>query len=117
MENVGGDVVFGGEGQGGGEFGARERGRIGNDGEHFVAEGLVGRVGEPGGVGASGVGDHDAAEVAEGGLKESGFGGEIHLKRWYSEKNGVCESSAVSAGRAMPGWGRPWWGFLRSVRR
>jgi len=35
----------------------------------------MGGVGEIGGVGASGVGDEERAEVAEGGLEEGGFGG------------------------------------------
>ena len=39
----------------------------------------MGCVGEVGGVGAPGVGDHDAVEVAQGGLEKSGFGREIHL--------------------------------------
>ena len=39
----------------------------------------MGGVGEVCGVGAAGVGDHDAAEVAQGGLEKGGFGREIHL--------------------------------------
>ncbi len=65
--------------EGGGEFGSGERGGVGDDGSHVFAEGLVGGVGEVGGVGAAGVGDEDAAEVSQGGLEESGFGGEVHL--------------------------------------
>ena len=39
----------------------------------------MGGVGEVGGVSAAGVGDHHAAEISQGGLEESGFGGKIHL--------------------------------------
>ena len=69
LENVGGDRVFGGECEGGGEFGAWERGGVGDDCQHFFAKGLMCCVGEVSRVGASGVGDHDAAEIAEGGLE------------------------------------------------
>ncbi len=52
----------------------------------------MGGVGEVGGVGAAGVGDHDAAEIAEGGLEEGGFGGEIHLGEMVLGVGGfVCE--------------------------
>src|ERR1700710_1420693 len=61
LEDLRGDVVLGGEGEGGGEFGAGEGGGVGDDGLHFFAEGLVRGVGEVGGVGAAGVGDQDAA--------------------------------------------------------
>ena len=117
LEDVGGDMLIGGEGECGGELGAGERGGVGDYGEHFVAQSKVGGVGEVGGVGTAGVGDHDAAEVTEGGLEEGGFGGEIHLKRWYSEWKDVCEWLAFSGGRARPEWGRRWWECLRSVRR
>ena len=53
LEDVGGDGVLGCEGEGGGEFGAGEGWGVGDDGEHFVAEGLVGGVSEVGGVGAA----------------------------------------------------------------
>ena len=93
VEDLEGDVVLGGEGEGGGEFGAGEGGGVGDDGEHVVAEGLVGGVGEVGGVGASGVGDHDAAEVAEGALKKSGFFGQVHDGCFYSRTFGRREES------------------------
>ena len=75
LEDLDGDAVFGGEGKGGGEFGAGKRGGVGDDGLHVFAEDLVGGVGEIGGVGAAGVGDEDAAQLLQGGLKERGFGG------------------------------------------
>ena len=61
LEDLEGDVVFGGEGEGGGQFGAGERGGVGYDRQHFFAEGLVGCVGEVGGVCSAGVGDEEAA--------------------------------------------------------
>jgi hypothetical protein len=70
--------VIGGEGEGGGEFGAGEGGGVGDDRLHVVAEGLVGGVGEEGGVGAAGVGDQDAAELLQGFVELRGFGGEVH---------------------------------------
>ena len=79
VEDVGGDVVLGGEGECGGEFGTGEGGGVGDDGEHIVAEGLIGGVGKVCGVGAAGVGDEDRSEVAKCGLEERGFGGQIHL--------------------------------------
>ena len=75
LEDLRGDVVRGGEGEGGGEFGPGEGGGIGDDRSHLFAEHLVGRVGEIGGVGAAGVGDEDAAQFMQGGLEERGFGG------------------------------------------
>ena len=68
--------------RGGGEFGAGEGGGVGDDGEHVFAEGLMGGVGEVGGVGAAGVGDEEGAEIFESGLEEGGFLGQIHLLRW-----------------------------------
>ena len=74
-EDLDGDVVVGGEGEGGGEFGAGERGGVGDDGLHVFAESLMGGVGEIGGVCAAGVGDEDAAELLQGLVELRGFGG------------------------------------------
>jgi len=83
MKDVEGDGVVGGEGEGGGEFGAGEGGGVGDDGEHLFAEGLVSGEGEEGGVCAAGVSDEEGAEVFEGGVKEGGFGGEVHALLLY----------------------------------
>ena len=91
VEDVGGDVVLGGEGEGGGEFGAGKGGGVCDDGEHVVAESLMGDVGEVGGVGAAGVGDEDGAEVAEGVGEERGFGGERHAATIVGQEDGVGE--------------------------
>ncbi len=57
LQDVDRDVVFGCEGECGGEFTARQGRRVGDDGEHAVAEDSVRDVGEICGVGAAGVGD------------------------------------------------------------
>jgi len=75
VEDLDWDVMVGGEGEGGGEFGAGERGGVGDDGLHVFAESLMGGVGEVGGVGAAGVGDEDAAELLQGLVELRGFGG------------------------------------------
>ena len=66
VENVGRDAVRGGEGEGGGEFGARQGGGVGDDGQHPVAEHLMRDPGEVGGVGAAGVGDQHAFQPFDG---------------------------------------------------
>ena len=48
-------------------------GGVGDDGEHLRAEGVVGGVGEEGGVGAAGVGDEDGAEIGEDAVEVGGF--------------------------------------------
>ena len=53
VEDLCRDVVFGSEREGSGQFGAGERGGVGDDGEHFFAEDLMGCVGEVRGVCAS----------------------------------------------------------------
>ena len=80
LEDLGGDVVLGGEGEGGGEFGSGQGGRVSDDGEHLIAEGLVGGIGEVGGVGAAGVGDEHGAEVAKGLVEQRAFFCQGHLK-------------------------------------
>ncbi len=78
VEDFGRDVVIRGEPEGGDEFGAGERGGVGDDGEHARAERLVRGPGEIRGVGAAGVGDEDRAEVLERKVEKLAFGWEIH---------------------------------------
>ena len=67
LQDLHGNFVLGGEGERGGEFSAGKRGGVGDDGEHFLAEGLMRDVGEVSGVGAAGVGDQDAAQLLQSG--------------------------------------------------
>jgi hypothetical protein len=106
-ENLDGDVVIGDEGEGSGEFGAREGGGVGDDGLHVVAEGLVGGVGEVGGVGAAGVGDQDAAELLQSCVELRGFGGKVHelycRAGWTTLVFGGTGSALISASSGLAG--------------
>jgi hypothetical protein len=78
VQNLNGNVVLRGKVEGGGQLSAWQRGGVGDDGEHIVAEGLMCGIGEVGGVGSAGVGDEQAAEIVERGLEVSGFLRQIH---------------------------------------
>jgi hypothetical protein len=67
-----GDSVFSGKGDGVGEMGAGQAGGVGDYCQHVGAEFAVRDPGEIGGVHAAGVGDEDAAKVAQGSA-EFGF--------------------------------------------
>jgi len=65
LQNVQRDVVFAGEGDGRGQFLAGQAGRIGDDGEHIVAQHLVSFVGEISGIDAAGIGNQEPTVLAE----------------------------------------------------
>ena len=104
------NALFVGEGDGVGQMGAGQAGRIGDDRQHVGSESAVSDPGEIRGIDAAGIGDQHAAEVAQLRLQlrslrgEGGFGG---LHSHYGTSPGVGMSSqhdqlVGSASTAVP---------------
>ena len=71
------NALLASEGDSVGELEAGEAGRVGDDRQQAVAEGLVSGPGQECGVSAAGVGDQSAAERAQRPVERGTLGGEI----------------------------------------
>ncbi len=71
------DSLFAGEGDGVRQLGASQAGRIGDDGQHVVAQDLMRGPGEKSRVHAAGIGDQGASQGAEMLVKQGALGDEI----------------------------------------
>ena len=71
------DPLFGGKGGCIRQLGAGQAGRIGDDGQHVAAQGLVRRPGKKGRVHAARVGDQGPSQAAKILVEQATFGGEI----------------------------------------